>query len=186
MRLVLASASPQRRALLEDEGLDFAVEVSGIEEIAHGPDAGALALANACFKAQEVAERLPGTVVLGVDTVVELDAFVYGQPEDAQHAHATLSALSGRTHRVHSGMCVIGPWGRRTGIEITEVEFLELNEAVIAQYVALGEWQGRAGGYAIQQRGGDLVREIRGSRTNVIGLPMELFKKLAPEFNSVQ
>lgn len=178
MRLILASASPQRLALLSEEGFEFEVRPSGVEEVSAGESAAAVVLENARRKARAVHREAPEATVIGVDTIVELDGEIFGQPSDRKVAADTLERLSGRAHNVHSGVCVIGPSGERTGVEVTQVEFRTLSEIEINDYLELGEWQGRAGGYAIQGAGDGLVAGIRGDRNNVIGLPLVLLRAL--------
>ena len=178
--LVLASASPQRRALLTQLGVAFEVHPAGVEELGHG-DPEAVALENARRKADAVVAALGGDPprrVLGVDTVVALDGEVFGKPEDERHAAATLARLSGRTHRVISGL-VLRPDGERT--VVTHVTFRPLTPDQITRYVATGEWRGRAGGYAIQERGAWLVKRIDGDYANVVGLPVAALLDLAPD-----
>ena len=116
--------------------------------------------------------------MLGVDTVVVLDGEVLGKPDDAAHARAMLSRLQGRTHTVVSGLHLTGAG---EGTEATQVAFRPLSPAQMDRYVALGEWRGRAGGYAIQERGAALVRRIEGDYLNVVGLPVGLLLDLAPD-----
>jgi nucleoside triphosphate pyrophosphatase len=167
--LVLASRSPQRRAILSQLGLEFTVAQPGYEE--HDPeraDARELAAAHARGKVDSV----PGPLVLGVDTVVALGDRVLAKPAGAEQAAAFLRELSGRTHQVHSGLCLRAGGRLHEALETTEVTFGELAEGDIDWYVACGEWRGRAGGYAIQGRGAALVDRIQGDYTNVVGLPV--------------
>jgi septum formation protein len=179
VKLVLASRSPQRRALLERLGVDFVVRPSDIEEIEQG-DPQATALENALRKATALAPA-SGELVLGIDTVVALDGVLYGKPATADQAAATLRALAGRTHTVISGLALAAADAQPlTHAESTAVSFRELDERMIEWYVATGEWQGRSGGYAIQQAGGALVRRIDGDYTNVVGLPVAVLLDLCP------
>jgi septum formation protein len=177
---VLASRSPQRRAILEQLGIAFSVEVPEVEEVVEGPP-HEVALENAYRKAAAVAGEGSGGLVLGVDTVVSLGLRMYGKPGDAAQARDTLRALSGRRHVVISGLCLIGEDGRsRTAAESTVVEFRVLDDPLIDWYVSSGEWRERAGGYAIQGRGGALVARIEGDFLNVVGLPVPALLELAP------
>lgn len=169
MNLVLASSSPQRRAILEALGVPFEVRAADVQETGEGPPA-AVARENALRKALAV-PRGAGECVLGVDTLVATELEIWGKPPDAEAATETLRRLSGRTHEVVSGFAIAGEDGVVAGEEITRVTFRALDAAEIAWYVASGEWQGRAGGYAIQGRGGALVRRIEGDYLNVVGLP---------------
>jgi septum formation protein len=162
--IVLASASPQRSAILAQLGVPFVTRPSGVEEIEDG-EPEHVALENARRKATAV----PGDHVLGVDTVVALDGRLYGKPRDEPDARATLQALGGRTHTVHSGL-VLTNVGE--AVEATRVTFRPLDDALVDWYLAAGEWRDRAGGYAIQGRGAALVRRIDGDYGNVVGLPV--------------
>jgi septum formation protein len=179
-RLVLASRSPQRRAILDQLGVEFSVQVPDVEELEAGPP-HEVALENAYRKASAIAAGSAEGPVLGVDTVVSLGARMYGKPADFDEARATLSALAGRRHAVISGICLIQDGRSRTATAQTVVEFRELSEALIEWYLASGEWRGRAGGYAIQGRGGALVAAIEGDYLNVVGLPVATLLELAPE-----
>lgn len=179
--LVLASASPQRKAILERVGVPFEVRPADVVEIEQG-DPAEVAAENAMLKAR--AARRPDTpeVVLGVDTLVTLEGNIYGKPADEDHAHATLKALSDATHRVLSGVALLLPGGEeRTVVAATEVTFRALGDELLDWYVAAGEWRGRSGGYAIQGRGSVLAREIRGDFQNIVGLPLAALLDLYPE-----
>lgn len=182
-RLVLASASPQRRAILAQIGVAHVVRVSGVQELSSGP-AAEVALENAYRKAAAVASGAaagPGLPVLGVDTVVSLGRRIFGKPAGEAEAAEMLGALAGRRHEVVSGVCLIGAGGRvRTAAAQTAVEFRQLSSAAVQRYVSCGEWRGRAGGYAIQERGATLVRRIDGDYSNVVGLPVATLLDLAP------
>jgi len=176
---VLASRSPQRRAILEQIGVEFDVEVPDVEELDAGPP-HEVALENAFRKASAVAARLPGELIVGVDTLVSLGARLYGKPADEEQARTMLSALSGRRHTVVSGICVITDGSARTAAASTAVEFRALDATLIEWYVASGEWRERAGAYAIQGRGAALVAGIEGDFLNVVGLPVTTLLELAP------
>jgi nucleoside triphosphate pyrophosphatase len=175
--LVLASRSPQRRAILEQLGLDFRVVEPEAEELRQGAPRE-LALENALRKARSV----PGERVLGVDTEVVLDGRVFGKPVDEQEAETFLRRLSGRTHEVISGIAICGPHGlERSDAAVTRVRFRLLEQHDLDWYVLSGEWRERAGGYAIQGRGAALVSEIEGDYLNVVGLPAALLVRLLAE-----
>ena len=173
--ILLASRSPQRRALLGALGVPFRVVVSGVEE---GDDP----LANARAKARDVAARAgipPGGAVLGADTAVVLDGAVLGKPADAADARSMLGALAGREHAVHTAVCVITQAvGERAGTDRTRVRFRPLPDAAIDWYLGTGEWRERAGGYAIQGAGAALVEAVEGDYTTVVGLPVGLTLRL--------
>ena len=175
--LVLASRSPQRRAILEQLGIDFEVAVPEVEEAAEG-DPGSLVVENALRKARSV----PATsaAVLGVDTLVALGARTLGKPRDEGEAREFLTALSGREHEVHSGLALLAPQGQRVERATTRVRFRALEQAQLDWYLASGEWRERAGGYAIQARGAALVERIEGDYSNVVGLPVSLLVRMAP------
>ena len=176
---MLASRSPQRRAILEQIGVEFTVEVPDVEELEAGPP-HEIALENAYRKASAVAGRMPGDWILGVDTLVSLGARVYGKPADEAQARTMLSALSGRRHTVVSGICLIADGSARTAAASTTVEFRALDATLIDWYLASGEWRERAGAYAIQGRGAALVAAIEGDFLNVVGLPVTTLLELAP------
>ena len=177
--LILASRSPQRRAILEQLGIAFSVVVSDAEELTSGP-AHEVAIENAYRKAAAVAAHAPDAPVLGVDTVVALGSRLYGKPADLAAARATLTALSSRRHVVIGGVCLIQDGRSRTAATTTLVEFRALDEALLEWYLAGGEWRQRAGGYAIQGRGAALVARIEGDYSNVVGLPVATLLELAP------
>jgi septum formation protein len=180
VRLVLASRSPQRRAILTQLSVEFAIRPADVEELTDGPPAE-VALENAYRKASAT-ERAGGETVLGVDTIVALGRRLYGKPADEGDARATLEALAGRTHEVLSGLCAIGPDGRpRTAAARTEVTFRAFDGALLDWYLASGEWRDRAGGYAIQGRGAALVKSIEGDYFNVVGLPVAALLDLLPQ-----
>lgn len=179
--LVLASGSPQRRAILEQLGIPFTIVVSGVEELTAGPPAELVA-ENAYRKAAKVAaDPAHGAArVLGVDTIVTVGGAVYGKPASREQARHTLGALSGRRHAVWSGVCVIADGVQRTAVARTGVELRVLDENLLSWYVASGEWRERAGGYAIQGRGAALVAAIEGDYLNVVGLPVQTLLELVP------
>ena len=188
--MILASGSPQRRAILEQLGVPFTVVVSGAPELEEGPPEE-VALENARRKALSVATASMGAAartpagteaetVLGVDTVVSLDGRLYGKPIDRGEAAATLRALAARSHRVVTGICVLHDGQERMAAVTTHVRFRALSEPLLDWYLDTGEWQGRAGGYAIQGRGAALVESIEGDYLNVVGLPVATLLDLLP------
>jgi septum formation protein len=177
--LILASRSPQRRAILEQLGIAFSVLVADVQELRAGPP-GEVAVENAYRKATAVAAQAPGACVLGVDTVVALGSRVYGKPASGEEARTTLHALGGRRHAVIGGLCLVGDGQTRTAAVTTIVEFRPLDGDLIDWYLESGEWRERAGGYAIQGRGAALVAAIEGDYLNVVGLPVATLLELAP------
>jgi septum formation protein len=175
--LVLASASPQRRAILAQLGIAFRVEAPSVDELTDG-DPRAVVLENARRKAAAVRGRR----VLGADTEVVLDGEVCGKPRDAAHAERFLRRLSGRDHEVLGGLAVREAGApERSAVAVTRVRFRALAEREIAWYLRGGEWRGRAGGYAIQGRGAALVAEVEGDYLNVVGLPVAALIGLLPD-----
>lgn len=179
--LILASRSPQRRAILEQVGVAFTVTPADVDELDAGPPEEVV-LENAYRKASAIAagQSDGGPPVLGVDTIVSLGSEIFGQPRDAGHAAEMLAVLAGRSHRVLSGLCVIDHGRTRTAAAVTSVTFAPLSADRQAWYVGTGEWQGRAGGYAIQGLGAVLVSAIEGDYLNVVGLPVTTLLALAP------
>jgi septum formation protein len=177
--LVLASRSPQRRAILEQLGVPFVERpVDVVEEEAGVPVA--VAGENALRKAL-AAGAGEGEIVLGVDTVVAIELAIWGKPPDAAAAAETLRRLSGRTHVVVSGVALLRSSGDvQAATATTRVTFRELSDALVEWYVATREWEGRAGGYAIQGRGAALVQSIEGDYLNVVGLPVATLVDLWP------
>ncbi len=174
-RLVLASRSPQRRAILEQLGVEFEVVVPKVEELAGG-DPAELVVENARRKARAV----PAERVIAADTAVVLDARPLGQPMDQDEARDFLGRLAGRDHQVLSGVAMRDGEDERTGLGGARVRFRSLRPADLERYLATGEWRGRAGGYAIQGRGAALVEEIEGDYWAVVGLPVAEIVRMAP------
>jgi len=174
MPIILASASPRRRELLARAHVVFEVMVSPAEEIhdtTMPPDA--LCEWNAALKAEAVAVVRPDATVIGSDTLVFLDGEPLGKPADLDAAYQMLRRLAGRTHQVCTGVCVIFPDGtRKVFHETSEVTFLALDDASIHAYFALVDPLDKAGAYGIQEHGERIIREIRGSFDNVMGLPL--------------
>ncbi len=174
-KLVLASASPRRLALLEQIGIaPDIVAASDIEERqARGEKPEDMARRLAEAKARAVASAHPGAIVLAADTVVACGRLALPKAETEDQARACLKRLSGRGHRVISGVAVIDPDGRlRYRASLTRVKFKQLSTAETAAYLASGEWRGKAGGYAIQGRAARFVSALVGSYSGVVGLPI--------------
>lgn len=171
--LVLASGSPRRRRMLAELGLDFTLAVADIAEVAQpGESPADFARRLAGEKAAAVALRHPASWVLAADTVVARAGRILGKPADSEDAAAMLAALSGHWHTVWTGFALRRGRDVLAEVVATEVRFAELSEPLIRAYVATGEPLDKAGAYGIQGRGGLLVREIRGSYSNVVGLPL--------------
>jgi septum formation protein len=192
--LVLASASPRRRELLTQAGFSFQVHPAHIpEEPLEGEDPIAYVTRLAREKAQVVFRELtaengptgrgrpdskPSLAVLGADTTVTLDNHILGKPEDAADAARMLRLLSGRTHRVITGVALVTAEGAEVAAEATAVRFLALSDEEIAAYVATGEPMDKAGAYAIQGRAARWIPRIEGCYFNVVGLPLALVSTL--------
>jgi septum formation protein len=168
--LLLASVSPQRRAILEQLRVPYDVVAPRYEEEGHDP------VEHAAGKARSVdgGDR----PVLGVDTIVVCDGRVLGKPADAGEAGRMIEALAGKTHDVVSGLCLRTPAWEELHRDITRVTFRSLTPRDLAHYVAAGEWENRAGAYAIQGLGANLVERVEGDYLNVVGLPAALLVRL--------
>jgi septum formation protein len=179
--LILASSSPQRRALLAELGERFEVVAPDVDET---PPAGPLVAAVrelARRKAEAVARSRPAVTVVGADTVIERDGALLGKPVDADDARAMLRSLSGRGHLVHTGVAAVRAGISRDGAATTTVRFREITEAEIDAYVRSGEPFGKAGAYAIQGGAERFVEGVDGDLDNVVGLPMRLVTRLLAE-----
>jgi nucleoside triphosphate pyrophosphatase len=184
--LLLASRSPQRRAILEQLGIPFDAIVPRYQEEPTGADPVSEVERHAQGKARSVAGIADQRPVLGVDTEVVLAGRVYGKPADEAEAEAMLDELSGKTHEVVSGLCLLTPAWEELDHEVTRVSFRVLTPRELGIYVASEEWRERAGGYAIQGLGGALVERIEGDYLNVVGLPAALLvNRLAERFPGV-
>lgn len=180
--IILASQSPRRRELLSMYGLPFVVDPSQADE-EHVTGTGPQRVEKlAAAKAEEVAQRHPGQVVLAADTLVCVEDEILGKPKDEADAKRMLHLLSGRAHEVHTGVCLILPDGRKLcGVDTAKVHFMPLTDRLIDRYVATGEPADKAGAYGIQGRAGVLISHIEGSPSNVIGLPLGLLTRLFME-----
>ena len=174
--VILSSASPQRRAILEQLGVEFSVEVPDVEELVEG-DPRDMVLENALRKARSRS----GDLVLGADTAVVLGDRVLGKPRDRAEAAEFLAALNGSTHEVMTGIAVVDAGSERSDVAVTQVRFRALDRTTLDWYLATGEWRDRAGGYAIQGRGAAMVESIEGDYWNVVGLPVPALLRLVPD-----
>jgi septum formation protein len=176
--LLLASVSPQRRAILEQLRIPFDDVAPAYEEDDVEDDPVALVRAHALGKARSVSAQAGDRPVLGVDTAVVVDGVAFGKPSGPEDAERMLETLSGRTHEVVSGLCLLTRAWEVIAHESTRVAFRTLTPRDIAHYVASEEWRERAGGYAIQGLGAGLVERIEGDYLNVVGLPAALLVRL--------
>lgn len=188
IQFILASASPRRKHLLEQAGYRFQIVVSAVDESAFEMEATqseTLCKQLALAKARDVASRYPEKLVLGADTVVDYEGHIIGKPTDAIHAEEITRKLFSKPHKVITGIAVVC---RDKGVEIDEVDITavyprQLTERQIAEHIAGGNWQGKAGAYGIQETGDEFVERIEGSFTNVMGLPMEKVQHLFEAFH---
>ena len=185
-KLILASASPSRRMLLEQAGLDFEVVVSGVDETVppdYTPAQTVEALARR--KGEAVQALRPEAPIIAADSVVSIDGLILGKPKDDEAAKATLRRLSGRTHQLVTGVCLLAEGKRYVFHHVPQVTFYPFTEEEIAEYVALGESRGRAGAYGIEGIGVVLVQSIQGDYPNIVGLPVaETIRRLHKLLNS--
>lgn len=176
-KIILASASPRRKELLGYITDSFDVIPSDIPEDAHGaPRQQVMQLARA--KAEDVAARNPDAIVIGADTLVAIGRRVLGKPQNEADAAAMLRRLSGRTHRVYTGVAVVSDGCTNVQCGITRVRFARLSSEEIAEYITTGDPMDKAGAYGIQGIGGKFIRGIRGDYFNVMGLPLSIVYRM--------
>ena len=171
--VVLASGSPSRKLLLEQAGVEFEVIVSGVDETVpetYTPAQTVETLARR--KGEAVLAQCPDRPIIAADSVVSIDGMILGKPKDDEDAKATLRRLSGRTHQLITGVCLLAEGKTDVFHQITKVTFYPLTEEEIAEYVSLGESRGRAGSYGIEGIGVVLVQSIEGDYSNIVGLPV--------------
>lgn len=176
--LILASASPRRRELLGLTGLPFLIDAPDVDETCSLPPREAVKELSR-RKALAAAKLHPGCVILAADTLVSVNEKALGKPQDAEDAFRMLSLLSGRWHQVYTGVTVVDIGGSlHCEADVTDVHFEEMSEDAIRRYIATGEPMDKAGAYAVQGIAGLWIDQLRGSHTNVIGLPMALTRRL--------
>lgn len=183
MTFMLASASPRRKELLIQAGMVFKTVVSEIDEsqfATEGITAVTLSMKLALEKAKDVAKKFPDQLVIGADTVVDCNGLIIGKPENPAHAEEITRMLFSQPHKVITGVALVRIADNTEIVEsaTTIVYPRKLTEQQIADHIKNGNWQGKAGAYGIQDTGDEFVERIEGSFTNVIGLPMELVKKM--------
>lgn len=182
-KILLASASPRRKEILENAGIPFEVVPSCGEEICPaGLSVEDVVRENAMAKALEVSSRFPGRVVLGADTLVAYGGEKLGKPKDRAHAAEMLRFLSGKTHRVLTGVCITDGTKTKREVSVSEVTFRKLPEELIHAYVATGECDDKAGAYGIQGKGCILVEKLQGDYFSIVGLPICTVCKMLEEF----
>ena len=172
-KVILASASPSRKMLLEKAGVDFEVVVSGVDESVPG-DYTPIQTVEALARRKGEAVRALGRdlPIISADSVVSIDGLILGKPADDEAAKATLRRLSGRTHQLVTGVCLLAQGKMDLFHQVTQVTFYPLTEEEISEYVSRGESRGRAGSYGIEGIGVVLVRSISGDYANIVGLPV--------------
>ena len=178
---ILASASPRRQELLKMIGCNFKVCVSDARELSGDLPPEDMVLRNAEAKAMAVFGNHREIPVLGADTVVALEGRIYGKPKDKEDAIRMLQALSGKSHHVFTGISLINGGKACNAVENTEVFFGKMTESEIEEYVESGEPMDKAGAYAIQGRAAAFIKGIKGSWSNVVGLPLYRLRTLAGE-----
>lgn len=183
-KIILGSASPRRRELLEQIGISFEVKVSDREEIYTAKEPEKIVIELACEKAQHVAEDMEDSgevkknlVIIGADTVVVLDGKILGKPKDAEDAFQMLAALQGRSHQVYTGVAMLhydenGDCRKISEAKRTDVYVHEMTETEIRRYIATGEPMDKAGSYGIQGKFAPFIDRIEGDYYNVVGLPV--------------
>ncbi|MCR5758157.1 MAG: Maf family protein [Selenomonas sp.] len=177
---ILASGSPRRKELLQQINARFVIRISAAEELAGDDiDPAVMVEKNAAAKAKAVARLYPNQAVLGADTVVALDGHTYGKPHSREEAIRMLREFSGRTHQVLTGIAWVQNEHLFSDVVITEVEFAPLADTEIERYVKSGEPMDKAGAYAIQGAAAEFITCIKGSYSNVVGLPLNATVRLA-------
>lgn len=183
-KLILASRSPRRAEILKREKVEFVVRIPpDVEGGEASSDPAQHVLSLSWRKAASVAEDVENAIVLGADTIVVLDGEILGKPQDRQNAFSTLKKLSGKTHRVYTGITLVNKYSGKvvSDYDVTDVKFNQLEDQKIWAYIDTKEPMDKAGAYGIQGMGGFLVESIKGSLDNVIGLPTGKLKEMLAE-----
>lgn len=182
--VILASGSPRRQELLKKIFTDFVVDVCEVEEFHNAETPKDLAIKNALIKAETVAKKyLLEAIVIGADTVVALDDEIFGKPEGKEGARQMLKTLSGKMHRVITGLAIVHAGRTFTDYEVTEVYFGEMTDQEIFNYVATGEPLDKAGSYALQGGAAKYIEKINGDWSNVVGLPLYKLRTFLQKLN---
>jgi septum formation protein len=183
-KIVLASSSPRRKALLEQIGARFKVLIPGDVEECNSSHPLERVISNASSKVMTVAENLLHGIVIAADTIIHTKGVIMGKPADVADAREMLRILSDNTHSVFTGVAVYDVESKklRTFVEETKVEVYKLDARVIEKYLSTKEWVGKAGAYAIQGRGALLVKSIKGCFYNVVGLPLSKLNEVLEEY----
>ncbi len=184
--IILASGSPRRHELLKKICPDFKIEPSDASEEVKASTPIELAVENARLKAEAVAKKFPSDVVIGADTIVELDGKILLKPVDADDARKMLRRLSAREHRVITGVAIVKGARVLTAHEITKVYFGEMSDEEIASYVATGEPMDKSGSYALQGGAAPFIKKIDGDWSNVVGLPLYRLRTLLKQWETTE
>ncbi len=180
-KLILASASPRRKQILEDAGFDFEIKISNVDECENLPPTE-LVMKNAELKAEAIARENPDRIVVGSDTTVAFGGKIFGKPKDLNEAARMLATLQGNTHSVFTAVSLVknsaGNIAKKTGVQESEVTFKKLDSSAITNYLRLVHVLDKAGAYAAQECGELIIEKIEGDFDNVMGLPVRLLKKL--------
>ena len=178
-KLILASGSPRRSEIMNSVGWEFYKDVPDIDESElSGESPNDYVLRLAASKAEIIAERHPGEIVLGADTTVVIDDRIIGKPDDSEHAREMIKMLSGNWHEVLTGVAVVRNGSASAAVERTRVKFAEMNESEIEFLVEHGDPLDKAGGYAVQAQAALFIEGIEGDYWNVVGLPIGLVYRL--------
>ncbi len=183
MKVILASASPRRQELLKIIFSEFEIIPADVDETLSpdiSPETAAEYLSRK--KAEYIAEKYPDYLIIGSDTTVVTEKEILGKPENKTDAYNMLKKLSGKTHKVITGVCICGGGKTRSFSEITEVEFYNLGEEELENYLSSNEWTDKAGAYGIQGKAGLFVKKINGDYNNVVGLPVSRLNREVKEF----
>ncbi|MBB5337459.1 Maf family protein [Pectinatus brassicae] len=176
--IILASASPRRKELLEQIGCTFNCETSNAEEVKTGIPQEVV-MANALIKAKDIAAKHKDTLVIGADTVVALDDAVYGKPKDTEDAFSMLKTLSGKRHFVYTGLALVYNDKVWQDFAVTQVDMADMSDVEIKAYIKTGEPMDKAGSYAVQGKIAIFIKALSGSYSNVVGLPLHKLYQLA-------
>jgi septum formation protein len=190
MRFILASASLRRQELLRNVVSEYEIMVSSFDEslVPYDGDEETYVMTLARKKAESILSYVDDAYVLGSDTIVSIDGKIFGKPESRKDAYAMIRTLSGRSHKVYSGIALLSRGGHAVDTALaveTEVTFMELSDEEIEEYLDTMDWVDKAGGYGIQGHSGKYIEGIRGDYYNVMGLPLNALYKLLKEYHII-
>jgi septum formation protein len=184
LKIVLASSSPRREELISGLGLEFIVVEPASDESSDHLDPKVRVVKNAEAKVKSISMQFPKSIIIGADTIVYINDKFLGKPEDIEEAKQILETLSDKTHKVFTGIAILDTStnNMKSAFDETVVSFKKISKIEIDEYVKTGESLDKAGAYAIQGKGMDFVLDIKGSYSNVVGLPVELLRELLQNF----